>query len=94
MLLDASYSNISILHPHHTGPIRPSPNNLLILLIITASLLAWVTGRHSQGAHLSGVATLRDGQSQGAYSNIRCCSAGVYTGDAVRLKYILAMLFC
>ena len=37
-----------------------------------------VTGRHSQGA----------------YTNIRCCSAGVYTGDAIRLKYIFAMLFC
>src|SRR6218665_1845844 len=38
----------------------------------------------------------RDRHSQGAYTNIRCCSAVVgYTGDAVRLKYrsILAMLF-
>jgi len=53
-----------------------------------------VTGRPSRGRH-----------SQGAYTNIRCYSAGVglYTGfavrlkyirDAVLLKYIRAMLFC
>jgi len=28
------------------------------------------------------------------YTNIRCCSAGVYTDNAVRLKYMRAMLFC
>ena len=36
-----------------------------------------VTGRHSQRSPLHG----------GVYEH-RCCSAGVYTGDAVRLKYI------
>jgi len=39
-------------------------------------------------------ATPRGRHSHGAYMNIRCCSSGVYTGDAVRLKYILATLFC
>jgi len=39
------------------------------------------------GPPLPGVATPRGRHSQGAYTNIRCCSAEVYTGDPIRLKY-------
>src|SRR6218665_2265345 len=49
---------------------------------------------NGDGPPLPGVATPRGRHSQGAYTNIRCFSAGVYAGDAVRLKYTLVMLFC
>src|SRR6218665_2546946 len=43
---------------------------------------------------LPGVATPRGWYSQGAYTNIRCCSAEIYTGDAVLLEYIIRRRCC